>query len=694
MDSKFSRRSFCMNLLFATTGLLSKDLLFPAPAHANESFQEKSFASGQTVEKYLVFVPYTVSRQGGTQVINLYSGKPYSLSITNHFQDSRSIKIRNAGEQGSDLEFEIHTLYDSETRTADQIYKEIENTQFIESTSKTKCKLVYQDIEDEKFVEDIEALELLDYVVSSSKLDKNICQRYQLASNNSRLVGTIQAIDAALATSNFTEKTKNLLRGTFELVKAGQPIPDFNVLTQLDSIVLSSNLSDSIKQSYVLGSAVSGASTVDYLIVNKIGNDKRLSSDQKKQYLEVYQEVRDGKPSADVTTLNQLDSYILRDDNLSANARLIYQEARHQASVQGKNLIEQISQLKSEVSDFKNVTQTAKENASKLFPQTTKLLSEIGVKAGTGISIGSLSGAAATNATLAWLGGGSVASGGFGMLSGLAVVTGGAALVGAAGIISLALFSQMDQEDQKNLGVAVGGGTIAGASAMLVAWMAASTFGIAETLSGAAAASATIAALGGLSAMTGGTALIASGATYLIWSFLKNNKKREQGYLEQLEARIYTLTEEPQLESLAGFITQNIQKKYFDEKHFTVPDLPLDRLSNALKSWVEIQANEKMVALVDTSFFSDAKEGIIFTDQRVIWKRPLDSSHSLSYKDLNDIFEQKIETLVIQERSRHNLDDLIKLSDAFPNQQEYQEFALILEEIASRYVGLSNSNYN
>lgn len=692
MDSKFSRRSFCMNFLFATTSLLSKDLLFPAPANANESLKEKSFATRQTIGKHLVFIPYTVARQGGTQVINLYSGKPYSLSITNHFQDGRSIKIRGASEQGSDLEFEIHTLYDSETRIADQIYKEIENAQFIESTSKTKCKLVYQDIEDGKFVEDIEALELLDYVVSSSKLDQNISQRYQLASNNSRLVGIIQAIDAALATSNFTGKTKNLLMATFELVKASQPIPDFNILTQLDSIVLSSNLSDSIKQSYVLGSAVSGASTVDYLIVDKIGNDKRLSSEQKKQYLEVYQEVRDGKPSTDATTLNQLDSYILSDDNLSANARLIYQEARHQASVQGKDLIEQISQLKSKISDFKNVTQTAKENASNLLPQTTKLLSEIGVKAGTGISIGSLSGAAATNATLAWLGGGSVASGGFGMLGGLTVVTGGSALVGAAGIISLALFSQMDQEDQKNLGVAVGGGTIAGASAMLVAWTAASTFGIAETLSGAAAASATMAALGGVSVMTGGTALIASGTAYLIWSFLKSNKKRDQGYLEQLEARIYTLTEEPKLESLAGFITQNIQKKYFDEKHFTAPELPLDKLSNVLKSWVEIESGEKVVALIDTSFFNDAKEGVIFTDQRVIWKRPLDSSHSLSYDDLNDTFNQRIGTLLIQESSRHNLDDLIKLSDALPNQQEHQKFTLMLEEIVGKYVSLYNSN--
>jgi len=47
----------------------------------------------------------------------------------------------------------------------------------------------------------------------------------------------------------------------------------------------------------------------------------------------------------------------------------------------------------------------------------------LGTTAG-GTAIGSLSGAAATNATLAWLGGGSLASGGFGMAGGMAVLGG------------------------------------------------------------------------------------------------------------------------------------------------------------------------------------------------------------------------------------------------------------------------------
>ncbi|MDM8566637.1 hypothetical protein QUF74_13425 [Candidatus Halobeggiatoa sp. HSG11] len=49
--------------------------------------------------------------------------------------------------------------------------------------------------------------------------------------------------------------------------------------------------------------------------------------------------------------------------------------------------------------------------------------------AGTGTAIASLSGAAATNATLAWIGGGTLAAGGGGVAAGITVMTGGVALI-------------------------------------------------------------------------------------------------------------------------------------------------------------------------------------------------------------------------------------------------------------------------
>lgn len=58
--------------------------------------------------------------------------------------------------------------------------------------------------------------------------------------------------------------------------------------------------------------------------------------------------------------------------------------------------------------------------------------------ASTGTAIGSLSGAAATNATLAWFGGGSIAAGGLGVTGGAVVLTGGVALVAVATSVAIA----------------------------------------------------------------------------------------------------------------------------------------------------------------------------------------------------------------------------------------------------------------
>ncbi len=75
--------------------------------------------------------------------------------------------------------------------------------------------------------------------------------------------------------------------------------------------------------------------------------------------------------------------------------------------------------------------------------------------ASTGTMIGALSGAAATNATLAWLGGGSLAAGGFGMAGGMAVlggiVAGPALALGGVFLDSKAedkLYEALEQKDK------------------------------------------------------------------------------------------------------------------------------------------------------------------------------------------------------------------------------------------------------
>ncbi len=75
--------------------------------------------------------------------------------------------------------------------------------------------------------------------------------------------------------------------------------------------------------------------------------------------------------------------------------------------------------------------------ATALLPAATSIVGMIGATAGTGTAISGLSGAALTNATLAWIGGGTLASGGGGMAAGTAVLAGISAT--GVGLIAVAI---------------------------------------------------------------------------------------------------------------------------------------------------------------------------------------------------------------------------------------------------------------
>lgn len=69
--------------------------------------------------------------------------------------------------------------------------------------------------------------------------------------------------------------------------------------------------------------------------------------------------------------------------------------------------------------------------------------------AGTGTAIATLSGAAATNASLALLGGGTLAAGGGGVLLGTAILSGGAILIaGGVAYLGYKLFELKDAHDE------------------------------------------------------------------------------------------------------------------------------------------------------------------------------------------------------------------------------------------------------
>ncbi|WP_404790590.1 hypothetical protein [Altericista sp. CCNU0014] len=84
------------------------------------------------------------------------------------------------------------------------------------------------------------------------------------------------------------------------------------------------------------------------------------------------------------------------------------------------------------------------------------IASAIGAAASTGTAIGSLSGAAATNAAMAWLGGGAVAAGGGGMATGSAILatvsTGGMVIaVAGVGIITKQVWDNLDEAKRQEI---------------------------------------------------------------------------------------------------------------------------------------------------------------------------------------------------------------------------------------------------
>ena len=361
--SPLNRRSFLSYVALGTLGLLTKDLLDPASAMADSEGLGKNFS---TLENYHIFVPYTTARVGGKQTFTLRSGEPCQVAIPSKTQDSQQITIKGRGQDGKDITVVLHTLYDRQLGIKEEIYQEIDkNTQFVEEASKAKCKFVYEQVEDGEYIDDLIALDFLDYVIYSSKLGSKIQERYQIASTNSRLLGIWQAIESTLAQSKLTEAEKKLIRGTFAYVRAGEPVPDFKALTDIDSIVASSALPLEIKQSYSLSSANSRGLTVDFILVKQI-NDSQLIAEQKQNYLSIYQQVRDGKTVEDTATLNSLDSFINK-AKIPENAKAVYSIARKQNLENQVASSEKADAFVQTAQAFKDQLTDAKDKEQQLF---------------------------------------------------------------------------------------------------------------------------------------------------------------------------------------------------------------------------------------------------------------------------------------------------------------------------------------
>ncbi|MGK7952025.1 MAG: hypothetical protein AB4368_25385, partial [Xenococcaceae cyanobacterium] len=321
--SQLNRRHFMKLSAAGVVSLAAMELLPEATKNASADT-----VNGNFEEKYQIFVPVETARWGGNQSFTLRSGDTIKVKIPRRLSENFKLTVKGVGLAGNDVTLIFHTLYDTNGTTADSINEEINQANFIKKELTTdRCHTIYESLENGKFVRDLVALDLLDYVIESSKLDEDISQRYSIASNNSRLKGIEEAIADTLAKSKLRKKRKKSIKATFQYVRAGEPVPDFAALTDLNAIVAGSNLPEQLKQLYLTASAKSKAVTVDVIIIQLI--KQKVSGQKEDDYLSVWEKVRNGEKISDgeEKTLESLDGFIEASD-ISEASKTLYLLAR------------------------------------------------------------------------------------------------------------------------------------------------------------------------------------------------------------------------------------------------------------------------------------------------------------------------------------------------------------------------------
>ncbi len=98
------------------------------------------------------------------------------------------------------------------------------------------------------------------------------------------------------------------------------------------------------------------------------------------------------------------------------------------------------------------------------------------------------------------------------------------------------------------------------------------------------------------------------------------------------------------------------------------PDIPIDKLTNSLSKYA-FNPEEK-VFVVDTTPFGSAKNGLVFTDKRIIWKEFLQESGHLTYEDLHNFNNwRKLPEFVDKNEDKDFGELLVKLSEMYPKKQ-------------------------
>ncbi|OCG17232.1 hypothetical protein [Gilliamella sp. WF3-4] len=91
--------------------------------------------------------------------------------------------------------------------------------------------------------------------------------------------------------------------------------------------------------------------------------------------------------------------------------------------------------------------------------------------------------------------------------------------------------------------------------------------------------------------------------------------------------------------TLLEFLTKN--NFYGGEKIYLAPTIPNKKLSNALSCYGQGLRPEEIYILIDNTLFGGAKDGVLITNNQMIFKEPFDSPIRINFSDIKKIYSEK-----------------------------------------------------
>lgn len=408
-------------------------------------------------ELYHIFIAYQSAEQGGSQTVTLKNGKSYTVRIPPHRTEGSNLRLKGCGIRANDAFVVLHSFYGSELNLDRQVNRLINQFSLYEQT-KIRCLEAYNRLNNGQATQDFTALDLLDYLVLTSKLYSDIGQRYIIASHHSRCLSLEHCLEKALETSELDLEEKIKLKGTYQYVRSGEAVPDLVALTNIDTIILNSSLKSDLKKYYLRGSVTSRVLTLDILIINTIYNQPQLSESDKKRYAKTYIQLREGKTVVDALSLISLDEWMINAE-IPVMAKVIYQLIR-QPDLALNNEFDDDDYLES----FKSIQTTMQSILEKYQDYPATDIQRIDI-------------AEVKIDRLAEKSYNSVSRGGLGLLSGNVIIKGAIPLMEMTARVAIAEVAQKSTSDKIKLGIPAVSETRNPSTAIGNNWMAVGSFG-------------------------------------------------------------------------------------------------------------------------------------------------------------------------------------------------------------------------